>query len=88
MHPALLIPIIGVSIPIVALIGIFVVKPWMHLQHRKLDLQAQITREAGQIDSARHERLEQRVRVLERIVTDRGVDLSDEIDRLRDAPLN
>lgn len=88
MHPALIIPIIGVSIPIVALIGIFVVKPWMRLQHRKLDIEADLARERYQIDGARHERLEQRVRVLERIITDRGVDLSDEIERLRDTPLN
>jgi len=30
------------------------------------------------------ERLEQRVRVLERIITDKGIDVSDEIERLRD----
>jgi uncharacterized protein YicC (UPF0701 family) len=29
------------------------------------------------------ERLEQRVRVLERIITDKGIDVSDEIERLR-----
>ena len=33
--------------------------------------------------AAQTERLEQRVRVLERIVTDRGLALSDEIDGLR-----
>jgi hypothetical protein len=38
--------------------------------------------------AAHTERLEQRVRVLERIVTDRGVDVADEIEKLRDAPLN
>jgi hypothetical protein len=38
--------------------------------------------------AARTERLEQRVQVLERIVTDKGLELSDEIERLRDQPLN
>ncbi|WP_339445033.1 hypothetical protein [Pseudomonas hunanensis] len=38
--------------------------------------------------AAQTERLEQRVRVLERIITDRGVDLSHEIEQLRDTPLN
>jgi len=38
--------------------------------------------------SAQTERLEARVRVLERIVTDKGIDVSDEIDRLRDERLN
>ncbi len=33
-------------------------------------------------------RLEQRVRVLERIVTDKGIEVADEIERLRDQPLN
>jgi hypothetical protein len=50
-------------------------------------LSAQTAEKAAQY-AAQTERLEQRVRVLERIITDRGVDLSHEIDRLRDAPLN
>ena len=29
-----------------------------------------------------------RVRVLERIVTDKGIDVADEIEKLREAPLN
>ncbi len=36
----------------------------------------------------RIERLEQRVRVLERIATDKGAGLADEIERLRNEPLN
>ncbi|MGY2732467.1 hypothetical protein [Sphingomonas sp. UYP23] len=50
-------------------------------------LSAQTAEKAAQY-AAQTERLEQRVRVLERIITDRGVDLSHEIDRLRDTPLN
>ena len=88
MSIALLIPIIAVSIPVVAIVGGVIVKPWLKLQHRKLELEAETARERYQIDGARQERLEQRVRVLERIITDRGVDLADEIERLRDAPLN
>ena len=38
--------------------------------------------------AAKTERLEQRVAVLERILTDRSTNLADEIDRLRDSPLN
>ena len=38
--------------------------------------------------AAQTERLEQRVRVLERIVTDKGIDVADEIERLRDRPVN
>jgi hypothetical protein len=35
--------------------------------------------------AAQTERLEGRVRVLERIATDKGIDVADEIERLRDA---
>ena len=38
--------------------------------------------------AAQVERLEQRVRVLERVVTDRGTTLAHEIETLRDQPLN
>ena len=38
--------------------------------------------------AAQSERLEQRVRVLERIVTDKGIVVAEEIESLRDKPLN
>lgn len=50
-------------------------------------LSAQTAEKAAQY-AAQTERLEQRVRVLERIITDRGVDLATEIESLRDTPLN
>ena len=51
-------------------------------------LNAQAAEKAAQY-AAHTERLEQRMRVLERIVTDRGIDLTDQIEQLRDArPLN
>jgi len=46
-------------------------------------LNAQAAEKAAQY-AAQNERLENRVRVLERIATDRGADLSNEIERLRD----
>ena len=51
-------------------------------------IEADMVAEKAAQYAAQTERLEQRVRVLERIVTDRGVDLADEIEQLRDAPLN
>jgi len=60
------------------------------LKHREKmaeKLNSQAAEKAAQY-AAHNERLEQRVRVLERIATDKGTDLADEIDRLRDAPLN
>ena len=48
-------------------------------------LNAQAAEKAAQY-ATHTERLEQRVRVLERLATDRGADLSNEIEALRDAP--
>ena len=87
MNP-LFIPIFALMIPIVAIIGGVIVKPWIELQKRKLELEAQNVAEKAAQYAAHTERLEQRVRVLERIATDKGADLADEIERLRDAPLN
>lgn len=85
----LLIPIIGVSIPIVALLIGGVIKPWLALKEKQLERQASLTAEKAAQYAAHTERLEERVRVLERIVTDRGHDLANEIERLRDErPLN
>jgi len=74
---------IWVLIPIAAIFA-GVAKRWIDLKQAQLD---RVTRNAAD-ESTRHaqhaERLEQRVRVLERIVTDKGLDLSDEIEKLRD----
>jgi hypothetical protein len=83
-----LIPILGICCGLMAIFGGVVVRPWLRFQQRKLDVEAQLARERASIDSARQERLEARVAVLERIVTDRGMGLADEIERLRDKPLN
>ena len=78
---------IWVLIPITAIVcGIFagVAKRWIRLKERELQLSSQMTAEKAAQYAAHTERLEQRVRVLERIVTDKGIDLADEIERLRD----
>jgi len=84
----LLIPILAISCGLVAIIGGVFLKPWFALQQRKMELEAQMVAEKAAQYAAQTERLEQRVRVLERIVTDRGADVADEIEKLRDAPLN
>ena len=78
---------IWVLIPLAA-IGIAPFKIWMRMKERQLDNQTTITAEKSAQYAAHTDRLEQRVRVLERIITDKGVDLSDEIEKLRDTPLN
>lgn len=66
-----------------------VLKRWLRHKERMAEvLNAQTAEKAAQY-AAHTERLEQRVRVLERIVTDRGIAVADEIERLRDdRPLN
>ena len=58
------------------------------LQEKQLEVEARMTAEKAAQYAAHTDRLEQRVRVLERIVTDKGIDVADEIERLRDQPLN
>ncbi|WP_420822584.1 hypothetical protein [Sphingomonas gei] len=63
-------------------------KRWLkHKEAMTQVIAAQTAEQAAQY-AAHVERLEQRVRVLERIVTDRGIAVADEIEQLRDAPLN
>jgi hypothetical protein len=78
---------IWVLIPLAA-IGIAPFKMWIRVKERQLEQQSTMTAEKTAQYAAHTERLEARMRVLERIITDKGVDLSDEIESLRDAPLN
>lgn len=81
------IPIIALMIPIVAIIARTVSK-MIALKEKQLEVQTSLTAEKSAQYAAHTERLEARVRVLERIATDKGVDLSEEIERLRTTPLN
>ena len=79
---------IWVLIPLAA-IGIAPFKMWIKVKERQLDQQSTMTAEKAAQYAAHTERLEARVRVLERIATDKGADLSDEIEALRiQPPLN
>ena len=79
---------IVVGIPVILGIGADMYKRHLKFKERQLEALSNETAEKAAQYAAQTERLEQRVRVLERIVTDRGADLSDEIEQLRDAPLN
>ena len=70
------IPIIALSIPIVAI--------WT--KHRKdmMQMQLKATAEKAAQYAASNKELEDRVRVLERIVTDGGYDVATQIEALRD----
>jgi hypothetical protein len=64
-----------------------VVKRQIKFKERKLELMADKTAERAAQYAAHVERLEQRMRVLERIATDKGVNLADQIEILRDEPV-
>jgi len=83
-----IIPILGISCGLVAIIGGVFIKPWLALKQRKMELEAQMVAEKAAQYAAHTDRLEQRVAVLERILTDRSTQLGEEIERLRDAPIN
>lgn len=79
----LLIPIIALMIPIAG-ISFAAFKRWMDMKERLLEQQSSMTAEKAAQYAAQTERLEQRVRVLERVITDRGTALGQEIDDLRE----
>jgi hypothetical protein len=75
-----LIPIMGMMIPIVAI--------WTKHQQKIAEMQVGATAEHTAEKAAQYasqiQRLEDRVQVLERIVTDRGYDIATQIEALRD----
>ena len=82
----LLIPILGISCGLLAIFGGVFVKPWFAYQQRRLEIEATMVAEKAAQYAAHTQQLEQRVRVLERIATDRGADLAHEIEQLREEP--
>jgi hypothetical protein len=78
---------IWVLIPLAA-IAIAPFKMWLKMKEKQMEIQSSMTAEKSAQYAAHTERLEQRVRVLERIITDKGTDLAAEIEDLRDRPLN
>ncbi len=80
-----LIPLTVLAIPIIAILS-NPIKRWIALQERKAEISATVAGEQAAQYATKIERLEARVAVLDRIVTDRGTALAEEIETLR-APL-
>ena len=76
--------VIVVGIPVVLGVGGDVLKRWIKYKERELELTSAQTAEKAAQYAAHTERLEQRVRVLERIVTDKGIVVAEQIEQLRD----
>jgi len=78
--------VIVVGIPIFAGVGSKMFRDWLaHKRELGQALNAETAEKSAQY-AAHTERLEQRVRVLERIVTDKGIVVADEIEQLRSRP--
>jgi hypothetical protein len=78
---------IWVLIPLAA-IGIAPFKMWLRVKERQIDAQSTLAAEKTAQYAAHTERLEARVRVLEQIVTDGGVQTAAQIEALRPARLS
>jgi hypothetical protein len=77
-----IVPVMALMIPIVALI----MTNWRKVQDRKLAILERGNAETNVAAQARIEKLEARIAVLERIVTDKRLSLADEIDALGQSP--
>lgn len=75
---------IGVLVPIFG-IGVGMMAIWTKHQERMAKIQAKDTAERAAQYATQNTALEDRVRVLERIVTDKGYDVATQIEALRDA---
>ena len=73
----ILIPILALSIPIVAI--------WTKHRQKIAELELQAAAEKAAQYATQNTELEERVRVLERIVTDKGYDVAAQIEALRDS---
>lgn len=80
--------VIVVGIPVIGGLWAGHQKEKMKLRKHELEVLGSQTAERAAQYAAQVERLEERMRVLERIVTDKGLSLSDEIEKLRDQRIN
>jgi hypothetical protein len=76
-----IIALIVIGLPVMALTLLF--HRWFKLKEKKLDLEAGLAVEKAAQYAASNAELEARVRVLEKIVTDGGVETAAQIEALR-----
>ena len=88
MGPGETIALVAIVVGLIAvtiLVGT-IFKRIMSYKEKQLTLTADSTAEKAAQYASHVEKLEQRVRVLERIATDKGADLASQIEELREAP--
>lgn len=76
---------IWVLIPLAA-IGIAPFKMWLRVKEKQIEAQTSLAAEKSAQYAAHVERVEARLRVVEQIVTDRGVETAAQIEALREKP--
>ena len=74
---------IWVLIPLAA-IGIAPFKMWLRVKEKQIEAQTSLAAEKSAQYAQHVERIEQRLRVLEQIATDKGVETAAQIEALRD----
>jgi intergrase/recombinase len=74
---------IWVLIPLAAIFA-GVMKRWLDVKERQMEAVSRAAIERAERYAAQTERLEERVRVLERIATSKGLGIAEEIEQLRD----
>ena len=77
---------IWVLIPLAAIFAT-VVKRWLDVKEKQMEAVSRNAIERAEKYAAQTERLEERVRVLERIATSKGLGVAEEIEQLRDQRL-
>jgi hypothetical protein len=76
-----MIALIVIGLPIILLMVI--ANRWFRLREKKLEVEASLAAEKAAQYAARTSELEERVRVLERLATDSGVETAAQIEALR-----
>ena len=76
---------IWVLIPLAA-IGVVPFKMWLRIKEKQIETQTSLAAEKSAQYAQHVERIEQRLRVLEQIATDKGVETAAQIEALRDRP--
>jgi hypothetical protein len=84
MSPAVIGPLIGLVV-VVLIFSVPLLTIWTRHRKEMMQLQANLTAEKAAQYATSNKELEDRVAVLERIVTDRGYDVAHQIEQLRDA---
>lgn len=79
---------IVVGLPVIFIFGQPMIRRLLEHREKRMEIEARMTAEKAAQYAAHTERLESRVHVLERIVTDSGMVLADQIEDLRSAPVN